>query len=71
MGKIIEVIDIKKQKEKDCLISQLIETLNIIKEKYGDIEIIHTDSEYACEIVQIGITRYDDGKYVANISYFG
>ena len=65
----VEVFKINKSKDSDCRISELVETLNIIREKYGDIEIVHTNSDYTCEICQICIYKQDD-SYFAEISYF-
>ena len=71
MCEIVEVINIKKEEGKECLISQLIETLSNIKEKYGDIEIIHSDSDYTGSIIQIGILKSGVDSYLANISFYG
>ena len=52
----VEAFKINKSKDSDCRISELVETLNIIREKYGDIDIV-TTSEYTCEICQICIYK--------------
>lgn len=66
----VEAFKINKSKDSDCRISELVETLNIIREKYGDIDIV-TTSEYTCEICQICIYKQDkDDSYFAEISYF-
>ena len=68
MCEIVEIIKIKKEEGKECIISQLIETLNDIREKYSDIEII-IDSGFTSEIKQIVILEKDDnGGYFAEIS---
>lgn len=68
MCEIVEIIKIKKEEGKECLISQLTETLNDIREKYGDIGII-IDSGFTSEIMQIVILkRNNNGGYFAEIS---
>ena len=68
MCEIVEIIKIKKEGGEECLISQLTETLNDIREKYGDIDII-IDSGFTSEIKQIVILkRNDNGGYLAQIS---
>ena len=67
--KLIEVVHVGTPTDKQCTLEQLIETLNLLKEKYGDIEIIRSES-YMTKIYEVGVCKKEDGTYYADITGF-